>query len=154
MRSFLKTKVAKIFVTFAVVCLAWTTSVNTKKFFRMSPQVMKSARTTCAPCAEFSEETEESSVEATRAARIDAPDAGSIVTCPSSCDLSGIEDCMCSIKEDLRRTLTMLDGGGQVICPDELTCTDDVNAAIYSITSWLKTLYAYDRGWFCDDTCP
>ena len=129
MRSFVRSKIGAI-LTSVFVCLVWVSPVTTKEFFRMSRDPI-----------------------ITKAPRTDGSTSG-IVTCPSSCDLSGIEDCICSIKEDLRTTLTMLDGGGQVICPDELNCTDDVNAAIYSITSWLKTLYAYNRGWFCDDTCP
>jgi len=120
----------KILAPVLFVCLAWTTQVDTKEFFRMSRHPKR-----------------------TRAPRTDAPEAGAIVTCPSSCDLSGIEDCVCSIKEDIRSTWTMIEDSGEVVPCTELTSIEDVNNAVYSITTWLKTLYAYNRGWFCSTEC-
>ena len=182
MRSLFKSKVGRILApAVLLVFLTWGSPITSKKFFR--------AATKKGP--------------EMRAPRSDSPDINTLVSCPSSCNTSGIEDCICSLKEDFRETWTilqeldddlteccrelnedfnetwtilqeidssidecceglnesfretwtMLDGKGQVICPDELNCTEDVNNAVRSITSWLKTLYAYNRGWFCDDEC-
>lgn len=133
MRNVSKSKVSKILVPVTLlVCFAWTVPTSSAETDRK--KVIKITK---------------KGGEIKKAPRSDAPDPNTLVSCASTCDLSSIEDCICSLKEDFRETWTILDGDGEVICLDELESVEDVNKANYSITSWLKTLYAYNRGWFC-----
>lgn len=91
-----------------------------------------------------------------------------VVTCPSSVELDEIRACVCSINsnmtedfqgtwtaiaqlqeccEELLTTFTTCCGGadGDAFC-DDLNTIPLINAKEASIGSWLKTLYALNRG--------
>jgi len=72
-----------------------------------------------------------------------------------------IEEMHTEMNESFNSTWTKIDeccGEGTVMCCDELPDCDAINASEAGIISWLKTLYAMNRGFIqCDDgpvPCP
>ena len=87
-----------------------------------------------------------------------------VVTCPSSSELDSISTCICSINskltEDFQATWTAIAAIdccwtftiGEVFC-DNLNTVPLIDAKAETIISWVKTLYALNRG-LCDFQTP